>query len=79
MATSGMNQDAQGYDVRVELLNTLMAHVQDSTYPSNTQLDMIEELLTEKEEPAYLKMLIGFVDDARFPSVPMLARIKRFT
>lgn len=79
MATSGTNQDAQGYDVRVELLNTLMAHVQDSTYPSNTQLDMIEELLTEKEEPAYLKMLIGFVDDARFPSVPMLARIKRFT
>ncbi|WP_277451427.1 hypothetical protein [Janibacter sp. DB-40] len=79
MARSSTDQDSQGFDVRVELLKSLMAHVQDSTYPSNTQLDMIEELLTEKEEPAYLKMLLGFVDDARFPSVPMLARIKRFT
>lgn len=79
MARSGTDQDTQDFDARVALLETLMAHVQDSTYPSNTQLDMIEDLLTEKEQPAYLRMLIGFVDDARFPSVPMLARIKRFT
>lgn len=79
MAGSSTNQTAQGFDVRSELLRTLMSHVQDANYPSNTHLDMIEELLTEKEQPEYLQMLIGFVDDARFPSVPMLARIKRFT
>lgn len=77
MATSSTNA-AQDFDVRTELLRTLMSHVQDANYPSNTHLDMIEELLTEKEQPEYLRMLIGFVDDARFPSVPMLARIKRF-
>lgn len=79
MATSSTNQTAQDFDVRSELLQTLMSHVQDANYPSVTQLDMIEELLTDKERPEYLRMLIGFVDDARFPSVPMLARIKRFT
>lgn len=77
--TRNESQDQTGIDVRAELLRSLMAHVQEANYPSTTHLDMIEDLLTEKERPAYLRMLIGFIDDARFPSVPMLARVKRFT
>lgn len=73
------NQDRQQIDVRAELVQTLMSHVQEANYPSITHLNMIEELLTERERPAYLRMLLGFIDDARFPSVTMLARVKSFT
>lgn len=77
MAQRGSEQTQ--YDTRAELLKTLMSHVQEANYPSTTHLDMIEELLTEKERPEYVQMLIGFIDDARYPSIPMLARVKKFT
>lgn len=74
------SQEQQDFDVRAELLRTLMSHVEESTYPSVTQLDMIEDLLrTPQDRAAYLQLLIEYVDDARFPSVPMLQRIKKFT
>lgn len=67
------------YDTRAELLKTLMSHVQEANYPSTTHLDMIEELLTERERPAYVKMLMGFIDEAQYPSIPMMARVRKFT
>lgn len=78
MARNSSDHDRQGLDVRAELFRTLMSHVQETQYPSYTQLDMIEELMTDEERPAYVRMLIGLIDDTRFPSVPMLDRVKKF-
>ncbi|NUR09310.1 MAG: hypothetical protein HOQ45_20195 [Nocardioidaceae bacterium] len=63
-------------DSRQLLLRTLMAKVADETYPSNTTLDFIEELLTPDEVDAYAQMLIGHIENDQFPSIPMIARVR---
>ena len=65
----------QPYDVRTELLKSLMSKVQDDPFPSLTMLDQIEELLTPEDVPAYAKLLLDKVDDEVFPSVSMVNRI----
>ena len=67
------------YDVRTELLKSLMRHVEDDPYPSLTMLDQIEELLTPEEVPVYAKLLLDKVDDEVFPSVSMVNRIAGLT
>lgn len=69
----------QQYDVRVEMLEALLQKVQEDQYPSSTTLDMIEELLTPDDVPVYVELLLSRVRDERFPSIPMLARIKALT
>ena len=66
----------QQYDARVEMLEVLLQKVQEDQYPSSTMLDMIEELLTPDDVPAYVELLLSRVRDERFPSLPMLARIQ---
>jgi len=61
---------------RALLLEVLMSKVADETYPSTTMLDTIEELLEPDEVDAYAKVLIGHVKNDRFPSIPMIARIR---
>lgn len=64
------------FDVRSELLSHLLDKVSTDLYPSDTMLDMIEELLTPDDVPRYAKVLLGKVADDQFPSVSMLARIR---
>ncbi len=64
------------FDVRSELLGSLLRHVDNDPYPSITMLDMIEELLTPDDVPRYAKVLLSKVTDEQFPSVSMLARIR---
>jgi hypothetical protein len=63
-------------DARAELVKTLLQKVNDDPYPSTTMLDMIEELLTPEELPAYVVMLQERIRSDRFPSIPMLKRLK---
>jgi hypothetical protein len=67
------------YDVRTELLKSLMAHVEDDPFPSLTMLDKIEELLRPEDVPAYAQLLLSKVNDERFPSISMLNRIAALT
>jgi hypothetical protein len=60
---------------RGELVKTLLGKVADDPYPSSTMLDMIEELLTEDELPAYVVFLQDRIRSERFPSIPMLQRL----
>lgn len=62
-------------DARAALVQTLLEKVSQERYPSTTMLDLIEELLTEEEHPAYVKFLQGRLRDDRFPSIPMLKRL----
>lgn len=62
-------------DARAALLRTLLEKVSEERYPSTTMLDLIEELLTEEEYPAYVQLLQGRLRDDRFPSIPMLKRL----
>jgi hypothetical protein len=65
------------YDLRVQLLETLLQKLEDDRYPSTTTLDMIEELLAPDEVPVYAEALLNRIRSDAFPSVPMMARLKK--
>ena len=60
---------------RGALLTTLMEKVRDDPYPSSTMLDLIEEMLTEEEVPAYVLFLQEKIAGDRFPSISMIKRL----
>jgi hypothetical protein len=62
-------------DARAALVATLLQKVAEDRYPSTTMLNLIEQLLTEEEQPAYVQFLQQRLRDDRFPSIPMLARL----
>lgn len=66
----------EDYDVRSELLETLMNKVADDYYPSSTMLDMIESLLTPHDVPAYVEALLERVREDEFPSIDLLKRVQ---
>ena len=61
---------------RGALMQTLLEHIQDDPYPSSTMMDLVEELLTEEEVPAYVLLLQDKIRQDRFPSVSMMNRLK---
>lgn len=65
------------YDVRAEMLEALLQKVGGDRFPSSTMLNWIEELLTPEDVPVYVELLLERVREENFPSIPMLARIKR--
>ena len=64
-------------DARAELVATLLQKVKDDTYPSSTMLDLIEQLLTPAETPAYVVFLQDKIRADQYPSMPMLMRLTR--
>ena len=70
MADVPDNDDARG-----ALVQTLLEKVRDDPYPSSTMLDLIEELLTPDETPAYVMFLQERLRKEQFPSISMLKRL----
>lgn len=64
------------FDVRSELLGSLLRKVDNDPYPSITMMNLIEELLTPEDVPRYAQVLLSKVNDEQFPSTSMLARIR---
>jgi hypothetical protein len=62
-------------DARAELVATLLDKVKNDHYPSTTMLDLIEQLLTPEEQPAYVVFLQDRLRSDRYPSIPMLKRL----
>ena len=62
-------------DARAELVATLLDKVNNDQYPSTTMLDLIEELLTPEEQPAYIVFLQDRIRSERYPSIPLLKRL----
>jgi len=62
--------------VREALLDQLITLISNDTYPSNTMMDMVEELLTPEDLERYTEVLLDKVRDEQYPSVSMLARIR---
>ena len=60
---------------RGALMTALLEKVQDDPYPSSTMLDLIEELLTEEEIPAYVLLLQDKIQRDRFPSISLIKRL----
>ena len=71
--------DGQSFDLRAEIVDALMEKVDTDPYPSNTMLNFIEELMTPDELPRYAESLLGRIRSDNFPSIPMIARLKRLS
>lgn len=67
------------YDVRGALLEVLLDKVEHERYPSSTMLNLIEELLTPRDVPRYTEALLARIASDNFPSVSMMARVKKLT
>lgn len=68
-------RESEQDQARAELVKTLLQKVKDDPYPSSTMLDLLEELITPDETPAYVMFLQDRLRADRFPSIPMLQRL----
>jgi hypothetical protein len=64
-------------EAREWLVEFLLKKVREDAYPSTTHLDLIEQSIPCYMIPEYLKVLMDKVEQDRFPSIPMLRRIRR--
>jgi hypothetical protein len=60
---------------RGALMTALLEKVTEDPYPSSTMLDLIEELLTDEEMPAYVLLLQEKIRADRFPSISLIKRL----
>jgi hypothetical protein len=78
-----VGQDVVGRDVvgrdeaRIWFVRFLLRKVRADTYPSATQMDLIETVIPRYMLDEYLRVLVDKVDDDRYPSIDLLRRIKR--
>ena len=64
---------------RVRLVRALLRKVADDTYPSTTIMDTLEELIRPDEIDDYAEILIRHIENDRFPSPPMIYRLRNLT
>jgi len=63
------------FDTRAQVLDLILEKVAADTYPSETMLDLIEELAQPEDIPAYAAVLMAKVSDDTYPSISMLRRL----
>ena len=59
------------------IAQALMEKIEADLYPSATQMDMVEQLLTPELTQEYLGILMDKVMGDTMPSIPMLRRMIR--
>ena len=65
--------------VRRMLLRVMLEKVHEDQFPSNTQLDIIERLLTPREEPLYAEVLLSKISEDTYPSLDLVRRLVKAT
>jgi hypothetical protein len=64
---------------RAALVDLLLSKVKDDQYPSATTMDLLEEMLTTEELPAYAGVLMEKIAADTYPSIPMIKRLVSLT
>jgi hypothetical protein len=60
---------------RAAMLDLLLSKVKDDKYPSESMLDLLEQMLTPEELPAYAGVLMDKIANDTYPSASMMKRI----
>ena len=71
-----MARSEESIDIRRELVELLLSKVEGDLYPSVTQMNMIEALISPEEKPVYARVLMEKIQRDRFPSVSMMLRVR---
>ena len=74
-----MASDGKDIDVRAEVVNLLVEKIASDRNPSITMMNLVEELLTPDDVPAYVAVLMDKVKIDRYPSLSMIHRLLAFT
>ena len=56
---------------------TLLEKISRDVYPSNTQMDMLEEIATPRLRVRFIFPLMERIDEDVYPSIPMMQRVQR--
>jgi hypothetical protein len=70
-----MASNGDGVDVRGEVVDLLLQNIASDRYPSVTMMDLVEELLTPDDVPAYAAVLLEKVQTETYPSLAILRRL----
>ena len=70
------NDDDQS--VYQQILEVLLAKVENDPFPSVTMMDMIEKLIQPDDVPRYVGLLLDKIRADEFPSMDMLRRAQAF-
>jgi hypothetical protein len=70
-----MASNGDGVDVRGEVVDLLLQNIASDRYPSVTMMDLVEELLTPDDVPAYAAILLDKVQTETYPSLAILRRL----
>jgi hypothetical protein len=60
---------------RLALIDLLLSKVKDDRFPSATMLDLLEQMLTPEELPAYASILMEKIAADTYPSASMMKRL----
>jgi hypothetical protein len=63
------------FDTRAAVLDLLLDKVNADEYPSETMMDLIEQLMEPDDIPTYAAVLMAKVSGDNFPSISMLRRL----
>jgi hypothetical protein len=55
----------------------LLDHIAQDTYPSVTQMNLLEQSITPDLVDDYVAALLSKIDDDRFPSLDLIRRLQR--
>lgn len=69
--------ETQDYNVQEELVEFLLEKIEADTYPSATQMDLVEELLEPQMVERYARTLMAKLSASMYPSIDLLHRIRR--
>jgi hypothetical protein len=66
--------DDDDQNLHKQILDVLLAKVEQDPFPSVTMLNMIEEMLEPEDVPRYAALLLDKIRADDFPSLDMLKR-----
>lgn len=64
--------------VNTALSRVLLQKIRNDTYPSYTQMNLLEQSIPRSLHREYVSVLLEKIVDERFPSTTLMRRIQRF-
>jgi hypothetical protein len=72
-----MTEQSRGPNLHHQLFTAVLEKVAQDRYPSNQQLDLLEENLTGRERAELAEALLDKIRQDRYPSMGMVRRVMR--
>ena len=70
---------AEDNDVRAELLDVMLDHIEEDRFPSPTMMDIVEKLLIPDDVERYAAVLMAKISEENYPSMSYVRRVLALT